>query len=142
MVKLRKAEKSEIEWVNDRYREVGFVASNFETETLVIAEYGGEKAGLGRLVKISPEHYELGGMYVLERFRGMGIAAEIVPYLLEAAPSKAHVWCLPYAHLHAFYEKFGFKAPPPGIGVPVEVSEKLKMCNLTSKTLLYYLRKP
>ncbi|MBS0622859.1 MAG: GNAT family N-acetyltransferase [Verrucomicrobia bacterium] len=75
---LRRAEPSEISWVNQCYAEVQFIHSNFDREVIAIAEVNGQKAGLGRLVTINDENLELGGMYVFEEFRGQGIARKVL----------------------------------------------------------------
>lgn len=52
-LKLREALPTDIEWINRRYDEVGFVHSNFDSEVIAVAEWRGCKAGLGRLVDLS-----------------------------------------------------------------------------------------
>lgn len=72
MPKIRAAERQEVEWINNCYDQVEFIHSHFENEIIAIAEFNGEKAGLGRLVKVDENNLELGGMYVFESFREKG----------------------------------------------------------------------
>ena len=78
MITTRQAEKEELPWINSQYKEVGFVISSFDNEFIAIVEVNGKKAGLGRLVVVDHENLELGGIYVLNEFRRMGVADHIV----------------------------------------------------------------
>src|SRR5438128_1026460 len=84
-LQIRAAEKQEMAWINGCYDEVEFIHSHFDSEIIAVAEFDGEKAGLGRLVKVDEQNLELGGMYVFESFRNKGIAKEIVTFLLTYA---------------------------------------------------------
>ena len=99
MHKVRRAEASELDWVNQRYDDVEFVHSSYEKEVIAIAEWSSEKAGLGRLVKIDEKNLELGGMYVLPSFRGKGLAKEIVLFLLSHRDPSQTTYCIPFRHL-------------------------------------------
>lgn len=137
-LKLRAAAKSEIEWVNQCYDEVKFVHSNLESERIAIAEFEGQKAGLGRLVTIDEQNLELGGMYVLQPFQGKGIAKKIVEFLLEHVGPLQTVYCIPFDHLLSFYKQFGFTACSNLEAVPKELLEKVFWCkeNYTQPTSL------
>jgi GNAT superfamily N-acetyltransferase len=128
MFKIRSAEKSEIEWVNQCYDEVEFVHSHFDNEIIAVAEYGGQKAGLGRLVTVDDKHLELGGMYVFESFRGKGVAKEIVQFLLGAVKSHQTVYCIPFEHLIPFYKQCGFTTCSCLDLVPQELLKKYLWC--------------
>lgn len=81
-------------------------------------------------------------MPVFEEFRGLGLAGQIVAFLLQHASTFKHVFCLSYAHLRAFYEKCGFHAfDQDEIEVPKKIQEKHSWCNQTyeHKTLLLVL---
>jgi len=52
MLKIKKAEISELAWINKCYDEVGFIHSSFETEIIAIATMNEQPAGLGRLVLV------------------------------------------------------------------------------------------
>ncbi len=128
MLKIRTATKSEMDWVNQRYKEAEFVSSSFEQELIAIAEYNNEKAGLGRLVKIDDKICELGGMYVLAAYRGKGIAAEIVKFLLSHAKLGQTIYCIPFEHLTGFYQNWGF-APCSNLEyVPSKLLAKYQWC--------------
>jgi GNAT superfamily N-acetyltransferase len=134
MIELRLAERSELDWVNQCYDEVGFVHSHFDNEIIAIAEVAGEKAGLGRLVAIDANHLELGGMYVFEAFRGQGVAKKIVEFLLKYAKPHQTIYCIPFEHLHHFYKRFGFAPCQLLEKVPTAVLEKYRWCQQTYET--------
>ena len=132
-VTIIKAKKNEIDWINSKYAEVGFVNSNFHNEFIVIAKVENENAGLGRLVKIDNKNIELGGIYTFPGFRGLGVAENIVSNLCDKNPfEESTIWCLPFENLQGFYSKFGFKKPQKGT-IPKRVEEKLKWCNSENK---------
>jgi GNAT superfamily N-acetyltransferase len=127
----RKAEKGELFWINSKYSEVDFMPSNFETEFIVIAEINGTKCGIGRLVQISNEDLELGGIYVFPAFRNQGVAEKLVAFLCdENSFDQQTIWCLPFEHLESFYNKLGFLISEDGRGtIPPEILKKHKWCN-------------
>ena len=77
MSHIRNAYMEESPWINERYKEIGFVPSNIAHELVAIAEHQGSRAALGRLVPVNADCAELGGIYVLPEFRGLGIGTEI-----------------------------------------------------------------
>lgn len=129
-VKVERAKKNEIDWINTKYDEVHFVKSNYENEYIVIARVDNKNAGIGRLVKIDESNVELGGIYVLPNFRGLGVAKSIVLSLCQNNPfdESAFVWCLPFENLLTFYTQFGFKKCLNS-NLPKEVEQKLDWCN-------------
>jgi len=127
-IKIRAASEIDMDWVNQKYKEVDFVPSILEKEIIAIAEYEGQRAGIGRLVTIDVAHAELGGMYVFEPFRGKGIAKELVKFLLEQARSFKTVYCVPFEHLSSFYMGFGFISCSNLERVPHEVATKYQWC--------------
>ena len=127
---VRLAGEGEINWINARYDEVDFIHSDFANEKIVIAEVSGERAGLGRLCKVTNEDAELGGMYVFEEFRGHGVADKIVRLLLEQSTSYKRIFCIPFSHLEGFYKRHGFRDIEFNtIEVPTKVTEKHNWCN-------------
>ncbi|MCM3655362.1 GNAT family N-acetyltransferase [Metabacillus litoralis] len=108
---IRLATKEDLKWVNEHYRKVGFVPSNLENETVAIVTYKNEYAGIGRIVYLHKEEAELGGIYIVEEFRGLSLANELVEYLVKETNKRnlKRVYCLPFEKLKNFYEKFGFK---------------------------------
>ena len=128
MCQVRRAEKSEISWVNKCYDEVKFVHSTFDREVIAIAEVNGQKAGLGRLVTINGEILEMGGMYVFEDFRGKGVARKIVEFLLEHSIPAQTIYCIPFEYLVPFYKQFGFVPCSSFDQAPKELLEKYLWC--------------
>jgi predicted N-acetyltransferase YhbS len=139
---LRLATQDDIDWINSCYDDVGFVHSEPSNEIIVIAEVAGDRAGLGRLTRITHDDAELGGMLVFTNFRGHGIAGRIVEVLLEHSKSYKRVFCIPFSHLRPFYERYGFREFAPNvIEAPPKVKEKHNWCNhhYEQKTLLLAL---
>lgn len=128
MLKIRRAEQSDMDWVNKCYDEADFVHSHFENEIIAIAEYSGMKAGLGRLVTLDDHNLELGGMFVLDAFRGKGIARAIVYYLLEQIHSAKTIYCIPFEHLLSFYKECGFISCKDASKAPPKLLDKYHWC--------------
>jgi len=127
-ITTRKAEINEIEWINSQYKNVEFVESNFNNEYIVIAEVDNIKAGIGRLVVIDENNIELGGIYVFQEFRKIGVAGNIVDTLCNDNPfSEKTIWCLPFENLKKFYSDFGF-ANSNISKAPKEVTKKYEWC--------------
>jgi GNAT superfamily N-acetyltransferase len=92
-----------------------------------VAERGGARIGLGRLVEHAPGVVELGGIWTDEAARGGGVARAMVNALLaRAAPGTGRLWCIPFAHLAAFYQSCGFVAAPPPW--PRPIADKVDEC--------------
>jgi fosfomycin resistance protein FosX len=127
-ITVRTAEKSEIEWINRCYDQVEFMHSDFDNEIIAIAEFDGQKAGVGRLVKVDEKHFELGGMYVFEAFRGKGAAKELVKFLLTFVKPLQRVYCIPFEHLLPFYKECGFKNCPNYELIPQKILDKHLWC--------------
>lgn len=143
-VTVIQADRNEIDWINSKYTEIGFVKSNYDNEFIVIAKVENKNAGLGRLVKIDDKNIELGGIYTFPDFRGLRVAENIVSNLCNKNPYKeSTIWCLPFENLLSFYSKFGFKNHYKG-AVPEEVGKKLEWCNSNNryekKVVLLYKR--
>lgn len=121
---LRTTRADELDWINERYAEVGFVPSHVG-ELVIVAEIEGERAGIGRLVDIDESACELGGMLVFERFRGRGVSRAIIDALLVHANGRA-VYCIPFAELEALYAGAGFARTDDA---PAKVREKFEWCH-------------
>jgi GNAT superfamily N-acetyltransferase len=125
---IRELRDDELAWASAQYRAIEFAASPPGTVALV-AELDGARVGLGRLVAHAPEVVELGGIWTDEAVRGRGVARAMVAALLargghgdaqvgrEARPAAVGaehggrpLWCIPFEHLAAFYQSFGFAA--------------------------------
>ncbi len=118
--------ESELEWANDRFAEVDFVRST-HADFIAVAEINGSKVGLGRVVPISPDVGELGGMYVLPEFRGKSLAGAIVDFLISKS-GKRKLFCIPFGHLEHFYMAHGFQHAQPDCEIPAIVDQKYKWC--------------
>src|SRR5262245_54122533 len=128
-VQVRQANLQEISWINERYDEVSFIHSDLARDFVAIAELDGVRAGLGRVVRIDSSTAELGGMYVLTEFRGRGIADAIVRFLLDQSRTCSTIYCIPFAHISGFYQRFGFVLCHEPSSVPEEVRSKHAWCN-------------
>ncbi len=133
-ITVRSAQSDEIGWINEKYDEVQFVHSHFDKEWIAIAEVNGVKAGLGRIVTIDSQNFELGGIYVFNNFRNLGIAARIVDFLLLTIPKGHIVYCIPFQPLVPFYSKFGFQPVENINDAPKEIQKKFLWCQQTYET--------
>ena len=139
-IQIDQAKPENLSWINQRYKEINFCASNYENEIIVIASINGIRAGLGRLVNIDPNSVELGGIYVIPEYRNLKIAQKIVSYLVTEIEPNKDCYCLPFENLSNFYKSFGFVEAGAKV-VPVEVQEKHQWClnNYDTNTLLLVL---
>jgi N-acetylglutamate synthase-like GNAT family acetyltransferase len=127
MIALRAAAPHDEEWINARYRELGFLLSDLERDEVVLAEVDGERAGMGRLVPAGPDACELGGMFVADAFRGRGVARALIEELLQRARGR-EVYCIPFAELEPIYAASGFERIQPAPELPGHVQDKLAWC--------------
>lgn len=125
-VRVRLANEEDMVWVNARYEKAGFLQSNLRKETVAIAEMGGKKVAVGRLVPVDEGSVELGSLYVEEVYRGRGVAKHIIDFLLGRADSKK-VYALPFKHLSSFYQAIGFVACAVE-RAPREMKDKFEWC--------------
>lgn len=124
---LRRALSADADWINAAYDSVHFQRSDLTRELVVVAEIDGERAGIGRLVPLSDDSCELGGMLVFEQFRGRGIALAIVAELLRHANGRT-VYCVPFSDLEPVYAKAGFTVRGEDGDLPEKLREKLDWC--------------
>jgi GNAT superfamily N-acetyltransferase len=116
-ITIRDLHDGERAWANERYRDIQFALTPPEAVALV-AELGGQRVGLGRLVEHAPDVVELGGIWTEPSMRGRGIARAMVEALMARLPARtagappAPVWCIPFVHLSVFYQSFGFTVRP------------------------------
>ncbi|HEX8252017.1 MAG TPA: GNAT family N-acetyltransferase [Thermoanaerobaculia bacterium] len=126
-MELRRAARSDAEWINAAYARVHFLPSELERDLVIVAQVDGEHAGIGRLVPAGEQAYELGGMLVFEDFRGRGVARAIIDELLRNA-GEADVYCIPFADLEPVYAKAGFARRERDGALPEHIVEKLDWC--------------
>ncbi|MDC2864355.1 GNAT family N-acetyltransferase [Bacillus sp. BP-3] len=143
MLLIEKAKLDDIQWINFQYEQVDFVPSHLENEEIAIAYFNSQKSGLGRLVKIDENNFELGGIYTLEEYRGKNIADSIVAFLIKEARKFQiqNVYCIPFEHLKPFYSKHGFQEVVDLVLVPQPIIDKYNWCleQYDTKTLLMKL---
>ncbi len=110
---IRDLRDDERAWADERYRAIRF-ATTPPGSVALVAERAGVRIGLGRLVAHPGGVVELGGIWTDEAARGAGVARAMVRALLARAETPHPLWCIPFAHLAAFYQSFGFApvAPP------------------------------
>ncbi len=137
----REACKSDLDWINEQYAAVGFLPSNLEDEQIVICERDGEKAGVGRLRNLNGQDAELGGIYVLEQHRSRSVAKTVVAALVAKGEMYRRIFCLPFEHLRAFYESFGFRDMGPEESVPDQIQEKMNYCTCSYESNVLLLIK-
>lgn len=123
---LRIAAPGALGWINQHYRDIAFRLSGPD-DFQVVAEVGGEPAGLGRIVPVEGRIGELGGMVVFEPFRGTGLARRIIAMLVASGDYDV-LYCLPFANLERLYAGFGFRRMDDVAGVPAKVREKYRWC--------------
>ena len=135
-VTIRDLRDDEHAWANAQYRAIRFATTPVGAVALV-AEHAGARVGLGRLVALAPDVLELGGIWTDDAVRGRGIARTMVAALLarlaeadrERPPVSAErppgLWCIPFVHLSAFYQSFGFavRSPPWPPAIAAKVAE-------------------
>lgn len=126
-MKLRVARPDEEAWINARYDEVAFQHSDLTRDLQIIAEVDGQPAGIGRLVPLSEDAVELGGMLVFDPFRGRGVAKKIIEELLRHANGR-EVYCIPFADLEPIYASAGFARTDRA---PEKAVAKVEWCNRT-----------
>lgn len=132
-LKIHWSRDDELAWVNNQYRKIDFKPSRLNIDKTAIAICNGEHSGLSRLCFIEDTVFELGGMYVSPKYRGLGIARQLVRFLIKSRNRGDRLFCLPFAHLQNFYVGEGFEKVPENSlnAVPLEVLEKYRWCNET-----------
>ena len=135
-INLRRAAPEELPWINQKYDEVSFIHSSLG-DWVAVAEINNHSAGLGRLVFINNQTWELGGMYVFEAFRNRGVAKAIVHFLLQQK-SSSNIYCIPFSHLASFYQACGFKTVTPTERTPQKILDKWEwcQCHYSEETIL------
>ncbi|MBY0160864.1 GNAT family N-acetyltransferase [Paenibacillus lautus] len=107
---IKRVTPTELVWVNQQYERIGFQPSTLDHEVIAIVMSQDHFAGVGRLVKLNEHEAELGGIYILDKFRGQSLAHEVVSFLVEESKRLGlkTVYCIPFEELQHFYKKFGF----------------------------------
>jgi GNAT superfamily N-acetyltransferase len=129
-VVVDQAGADDLAWANARYAEIDFLPSK-AADLIAIASVDGVAAGLGRVVDVADGEGELGGMYVLDGFKGLGLARQIIAFLLNNSHCRT-LYCLPFAELAAVYQSMGFLSVAGAAAhaaVPEAVAAKHRWCN-------------
>lgn len=138
-VEVREATPSELDWVNAKYREIDFLPSS-SADRIAVAEVLGARAGLGRLVPVSPSAEELGGIYVFPAFRSLGASRAIIEFLVSNSRAD-ELYCLPFCNLRDLYLSFGFSELRETAPVPLELKRKHTWCNTHYGTPVLMMRR-
>lgn len=126
MIELRWSRAEDLGWANQCYASIGFALSTRD-DLIAVAEADGRRVGLGRIVPISNDVGELGGMYVIPDYRGHSVARHLVSFLLERSGHR-QLFCIPFLHLEPFYAEFGFERAAAELEVPAPIAQKLEWC--------------
>jgi GNAT superfamily N-acetyltransferase len=99
-------------WITDR--SLADVERAVAVAARVLGAYDtqGRQIAFARVVSDHLSVAYLDDVYVLASHRGRGIGAAIVRELVTREPLASLNWILLTADAHAFYEQFGFTAPP------------------------------
>ncbi|WP_459502984.1 GNAT family N-acetyltransferase [Bacillus sp. C1] len=110
-MEIKFASSEDLEWINHQYKIVGFVSSDLKKDKVAIVTHNEEYAGVGRLVQIDESTIEMGGIYILPKYRGYKLAGELVSFLVNEAKQSnvPNTYCIPFEELASFYKKYGFK---------------------------------
>lgn len=126
-IAIRDLRTDEWAWANAQYEAIEFATTPPGNVALVAEQgAGGTRIGLGRLVAHGSGVVEMGGIWTADAARGAGVARAMVTALLERARGVEPLWCIPFGHLAAFYESFGFarRAAP----WPAPIAAKVAAC--------------
>lgn len=88
------------------YRRVGYGGGIGPGDTVIGGRMGGEMVAAARVANENG-HLVLRGMYVDERFQRQRIGSALLASIESFLGLRA-CWCIPYAHLRAFYAAIGF----------------------------------
>src|SRR5262249_29496285 len=125
MLHVRAATDEDRPYIDAAYRALDFEPSSAADEH-VVAEDAGARCGVGRLVPLGGGAVELGGIFVEPAARGHGVAAAVVRALLGRAGGR-RVYCVPFAHLVGYYQRFGFVECAVD-AAPAGIHDKLRYC--------------
>ena len=67
--------------MNVPYKKIGFVSSRLGYEIIAIVTDHHEVTGVGRLVYLNEDEAELGGIYILDTFRGKSFATRLFEHI-------------------------------------------------------------
>ncbi len=107
---IQLATSNDLEWINNQYKSIGFAPSDLKRDIVAIITYDNTYAGVGRLVQLDEDTIEMGGIFILPKFRGLQLAGKLVSFLVATAKKLQiqAVYCLPFEELETFYKKYGY----------------------------------
>lgn len=104
-ISIQIATFNDLEWINNQYKSIGFVTNDLMRDIVAIITCNDEYAGVGRLVQIDEVTIEMGGIFILPKFRGLQLAKKLVSFLIQTAKTLEiqNVYCLPFEEFKSFY---------------------------------------
>lgn len=108
----------------------------------IFGAFDGEKLVGSARVRSHPDGYEVDGFFVLDAYRGQGIARLLMTALLEAMGDRV-LWMHSTLPLVPFYSSFGF-VPVTEAALPPTIRERMVFCfgNLEGCGVRPMLREP
>jgi GNAT superfamily N-acetyltransferase len=119
---IREARADELDRVRAAYAEWGYGAGANPEDTILLAESDGELLGIVRRTDESGT-LMLRGMQVAPEARGQGVGTRLLESFVRGLDGR-ECYCIPYAHLVAFYRRAGFEVQAPE-GAPAFLAERL-----------------
>jgi predicted N-acetyltransferase YhbS len=111
MITYRVATQGELPRVTAFYRENGYGATVSPGDCVLVAQGENQIVGVVRICKES-DTVVLRGMRVTPSFQGRGIGTALLGEVSELIGQR-ECYCVPYAHLQAFYSRIGFHTVEP-----------------------------
>lgn len=73
----------------------------------------------------------MGGIYILDKYRGLSLARKLVAGLIDTARLEGYktIYCLPFENLKSFYGSFGFVEIDSYVNVNDVIQKKHTWCN-------------
>ncbi|MEH2093959.1 GNAT family N-acetyltransferase [Nostoc sp.] len=123
MPTIRQAKLHDIQGIKVFYSQCGYGGDlkTLEEDLILIAQPEGEIVGA---VRLCPEtgFFVLRGMQVLAPFQRHGIGTQLLHVCTKQLVDQV-CYCIPWQHLHSFYQKVGFQEASP-VQVPVLLRER------------------
>ena len=111
MFQISTGKVEDIEEIKILYQKCGYGGGVKSEDCVFIARINNQLAGAVRLCS-EMNVLVLRGMQILPKFQNQGIGTELLKSCDRYLARKS-CYCLPWQHLHSFYERVGFKAISP-----------------------------
>jgi GNAT superfamily N-acetyltransferase len=82
-----------------------------EAARVVGLYHDGSQVGFCRAARCAPGLFYLADVYVLDRYRGRGLGAELVREMIDEGPLAGRKWLLHTEDAHDLYRRFGVTEP-------------------------------